>query len=279
MLGVIASRHRQTQETRLVSTWNVATNNELVTLPISKLYEIDWGDGTTTTDQTSHTYANSGTYQIKIAGVVDDWGNWNGASDPGRDKLISVDNISDGFSIFNTRETFAYCDNLVSVSNGTINLLSSSFYLFRETPSLLSLNDVTINFANANNTSMQGVFFNSPLVELNNVLFTNTQNSITALYLFSGATNINYDISYFDFRNMVRVDLIMSGKSSADYDYHYYDNLLIKWDKDPSEGGLDFNKLLILTTDFGTIKRSSASQTAYDSLVSKGLIITDGGLI
>ena len=69
----------------------------------------------------------------------------------------------------------------------------------------------------------------------------------------------------------------MSIKTSNDFNYQYYDNLLIKWDSDPSVGGLDFGKLTNLTTNMGTIQYSSAGAAAHASLTAKSLIISDGG--
>ena len=98
-----------------------------------------------------------------------------------------------------------------------------------------------------------------------------------AVATFYRAIEFNQDISEWDFSKTSPFNGFMTDKSSENYHYHITTTYLIKWDSDPSVGGLDFGKLTNFTTDFGTIQYSSAGAAAHASLVAKGLIINDGG--
>lgn len=266
MIGVIASRHRQQIETAFVSTWNVATNNETVTLPVSKNYEVDWGDGTTTTTGNSHTYTTSGTYQIKMYGVIDDWAFANSGD---RLKILSVDNF--GASFILTSGSFYGCSNMTITATDIDKVVcdQNCGNAFLSCSSLnTDLSDLDVSTV-ISATSMFGnmAIFNSPLPT-----FTSTTNSMN--FFLSSSTSFNQDVSSWDFSGIKNLKGFMQGKSSANYNYQYYDNLLIKWDTQ-----LDVPNMTNKTVDMGTIKRSLASLTAYNSLVSKSLIISDGGLI
>ena len=95
--------------------------------------------------------------------------------------------------------------------------------------------------------------------------------------IFRDTFGFNQDFSNFDFRNAKDIREFMFGKSSANYNYQYYDNLLFKLESHPTLGGLDFGKLTNVTTDMGTIQFSAKGIEAIDSLIAKGLVITDGG--
>jgi len=60
--------------TAFLTTWTTTSNNETVTIPTTGggyLYDVAWGDGTTSVNRTgnaSHVYATPGDYQISITG-------------------------------------------------------------------------------------------------------------------------------------------------------------------------------------------------------------------
>jgi len=86
-------------QTPFITTWQITEANESIEIP-TKVdsfyiydYEVEWGDGNITTGHTrnaTHTYADSGTYQVSISGIFpaiyfsdSDYGN--------RRKIISID--------------------------------------------------------------------------------------------------------------------------------------------------------------------------------------------
>lgn len=87
----------------------------------------------------------------------------------------------------------------------------------------------------------------------------------------------NQDISMWDFSSVTNISDFMFGKTDLDYTASYYDNLLIKWDN--AVGGLVFANMTNVNIGMGAIKYTSAGATARASLVTKGFILIDGGLV
>jgi len=344
MLKILARRHRTgAVDARFITTHNIASDGETLTLPVSNDYIIDWGDGTVTTTGNSHVYATSGIKTVKMAGVVDDWA-YNGTGD--KDKILTVENWGGAIGI---EGMFRLCSNLEYVNATDLLQLSNINRLFNQCGNLISVNNIgqwdvsnlsqcigtffacskfnsNINDWDVSNiNNMQGFSrctdFNQPLDKWNTSKFTGLSeffedatsfnqeinnwdtSNVTSLFgtfydassfnkplnqwntskvnlmsvTFRNATAFNQDISSWDYSKTKSILGFMQGKSSTNYDYQYYDNLLIKWDSDPSVGGLDFNVLTNLTTNMGTIQYSSVGASAHASLIAKGLIITDGG--
>ena len=94
---------------------------------------------------------------------------------------------------------------------------------------------------------------------------------------FALTTAFNQDVSSWDFSSVTTINSFMSGKTSADYDANYYDNLLIKWDN--VIGGLVFANMVNVNIGMGTIKYTATGASARASLISKGFVISDGGLL
>jgi len=259
-----------TSDNRFTITRNVASNGELVTLPVTTPRPTDWGDGNTTTTETTHVYQNSGVYQIKIDGIINDWSSITIPRSE-KEQFISVDNISEGFvltdSCFNDyRKTLS-----INNPNGNTFYTSNLGQYFR-----FCLDLITIDLRGLDSSGMtsgNNVFLNcQDLEEIkhdNSLYFGNNANFS---FWFSGCNKLNQSLSWIDFSSARLLNSFMQGKSSANYDYQYYDELLIKWDSE-----LDVPNMTSLTIDMGTIQYSSAGSSAHASLVAKGLIITDGG--
>jgi len=327
LLSVIANRNRASVvDTRFITTHNIASNGETLTLPYSGNNETDWGDGTITATGNTHTYTNSGVYTVKIDGVVDDWSyDLNGGD---KDKITNINNIG---KFLLSEGSFSACQNLELCVGGTYKTVPSGYIrnAFNFCPNLRFDSDVVFDFNGSDSTTnstlqlfnlnnggngvnvkvtytnavmlncrsdfRQAKSFNSvvdfsniPVVGLSqffesnaaiNTLPINLDTSQCATFsrMFLNATAFNKDVSLWDYSSATNISRFMEGKLSTNYDYQYYDNLLIKWDSDPSVGGLDFGKLTNLTVGMGTIQYSSAGASAHASLVTKGLIITDGG--
>jgi surface protein len=293
LLSVIGSRHRNVIETAFVTTQNIVANGETLTLPVTKDYPIDWGDGTVTTSGNSHVYSTLGVYTVKMYGVVDDFG-YNGAGD--KDKILTVENFG-GF--VDKGEAFSGCSQLLLVADNYIVQYSSFRNFLTNCSSLVGnisnwdvsnisnmsygLSGLTVfnqdlsNWDVSNSSSFQNTFYNAKAFnqDLSNWDVSNVSSFQSCFY---NALAFNNDsLKNWDYSSATIVATFMLGKRGSNYNYQYYDNLLIKWDSDPSLGGLDFAKLTNLTTNFGTIQYSSAGAAAHASLTTKGLIISDGG--
>jgi len=306
-----------------IATYQIDDIAEPLTLPVTKDYEVDWGDNVTTTTGKQHFYSTTGVKTVKMFGVVDDFvfpfsdtnpnsrkitsiTNWGGlvlGSGTGElnwcRNLLTAPNNYNNTSSVSWGNVFRFCDNLnhdfTNFSNVPVINLSSAFLSNKELRNQdLSFLDTSncVRFTNCFNSSNYNV--DSSWIDTSNAVFFEGVFSSNSLFnqslnhldtskvegfsnTFQNATSFNQDVSSWDYSTAKTVSNFMAGKSPANYDYQYYDNLLIKWASGAANGGLDFTKLTVLTTNFGTIQYSSAGAAAHDSLVAQGLIITDGG--
>lgn len=151
--------------TTFVSRWSVTNNGDSITLPyeVGGSYSggIDWGDGTITTNSYSnraHTYTNSGTYTIKINGIISGFSFLNGSS-------VSCNNIREinqwgNLSVGNSNGYFFNCNNLVLTGvtdtlnlSGTTNLQS----MFQGCTLITTINN--LNDWDVSNVTNMGVMF------------------------------------------------------------------------------------------------------------------------
>jgi len=118
-----------TLENAFETTWNIAGANETLILPLQSNIPlannafVDWGDGTRhklqyiSDGENEHTYANSGTYTVKITGNHSD--SWCFVDDhDSADKLLTA-HYASGAVFSSLDRFFNKCSNLTSIT-GTI---------------------------------------------------------------------------------------------------------------------------------------------------------------
>lgn len=148
--------------------------------------------------------------------------------------------------------------------------------------------DMAFMFYNATNANPNTTNWDTSKVEFMNSMFMfassfnqplviDTSGVTTMNSMFRSATSFNQPLSQLDYSSVRDLNLFMLNKTAADYEATYYDNLLIKWD-DEGNGGLVFANMTNVNISMGTIRYTSAGATARANLISKGFIITDGGL-
>jgi hypothetical protein len=120
---IISIRNRG--ERAFVSTWRTTTSNETITLPTPTNYEVNWGDGTSTTNANSHVYSLAGDYEIKIIGNITDF-RFNNTGD--KDKILEVSNFG-GLNLVNA--SFYGCENLNFIDDNFKVLFTSLGSAFR----------------------------------------------------------------------------------------------------------------------------------------------------
>ncbi|AUP78545.1 BspA family leucine-rich repeat surface protein [Flavivirga eckloniae] len=221
--------------TAFITTWKTTEANESILIPIFSgvdnngeteevyNYSVDWGDGSTDTNQTgsaTHSYATAGTYTVSITGDFpriyfpsDELGRF-------RLKIQSVENW--GSQVWTSMNSAFYnCENLV------VNAV--------DTPNLSKVTDMGSMFLGAANfnqdiskwdvskvTTMSYMFmkaanFNQDLSKWNVSKVT------TMVYMFSEATSFNQDLSNWDVSNVTNMGAMFSGAISFNQD-------LSKWD-------------------------------------------------
>ena len=269
-----------------IATFRTTTANESITLPYlsNGTYSgtIDFGDGTVVANSyanRTHTYINSGDYDVTILGECV---GWNFASvSASKAKIIDVNQWGNGigFIYVPSGGYFVNCSNLDVTATDTLTLSGSIYAMFRGCSSLFwsaSVNSVDVSSAtNFDYLFFQCFDFNQPL---NN---WNTSN-VTRMRAMFRITDFNQDISSWDFSGLnssTSLFQFMSDQSASGYQSSYYDNLLIKWASNPSLGGLQPN--IIGTIDMGGIKYTANGASARASILAnnKAVTINDGGQI
>ncbi len=242
---------------------------------------IDWGDGTVvenTYANRTHTYASTDYYDVTILGDCDGWDTQNSPDfivDKNNYDLINVKQWGDKIKL--GIRSFYKCSNLSITATDILNLSeSNSFYrFFYGCTQLLFNNSVnswdTIHVINFTDV-FAGTKFNQPL---NN---WDTFNVYTMNGMFSN-TPFNQDISAWNYRSLSQSYSLSNFMTNSNYNPTYYDNLLIKWAKDPSEGGLQPN--IIQDIGMNGIKYTSAGAAARQSILdnNKAQVINDGGQV
>ena len=207
-------------DSRFISTWRTTTANETITLPTPTNYEVDWGDGTSTTNANSHVYSIAGDYEIKIRGSITDFAFNNGGD---KVKILQISRlnklrinegsfygalnldiiatdlpiIENGFNVFRGNSSLLYNNSINDYDVSNITDLTNFFF------GCTNFNQNINNWFIDNKIDLGGTFrgctnFNQPLNNWNvlNVQFMNN--------LFYACTNFNQDISNWNVENVRR---------------------------------------------------------------------------
>jgi surface protein len=239
-----------------ISVWDTTLGFAVpITLPLVESgnynFTVNWGDGNTDTitawnqAETTHTYAEDGTYTVTITGTIEGWafGGYSACAT----KLISITDIG-LLKLGNHEGYFQNCQNLTTIG-GTIDLTGV--------------------------TNMNAMFaFCYSLTSVNGIELWDVSSVTSMSSVFAYATAFNQDISGWDISNVLSgkggnmVDF-MYGKSTANYSY--YDNLLNAWSQLTLNSGVDLG--------MGSIEYTSAGAAARASIISNySWTISDGGL-
>lgn len=207
-----------------ITSWRTSTNNENITIPthpnFTYFYDIDWGDGQSDTDVTgdiTHTYANSGIYQVSITGTfpaiyindsgdkdklftIDQWGDiewqtFENAFDGASGMTYNATDIPDTRDV--TRMGAMFRD--ATMFNGDINNWDVS------------------NVTNFNATFSGATNFNSPLDQWK------MSSATSLLFMFFGADSFNQDIGDWDVSNAVSMRQMFTGADQFNQDIGDWD--------------------------------------------------------
>ncbi|MFZ1702943.1 MAG: BspA family leucine-rich repeat surface protein [Saprospiraceae bacterium] len=231
-----------------ITTWQTTIANESITIPTFGgvyNYDVDWGDGNTTTGHTAnalHTYITTGTYQVTISGTFPRiFFNGGGSSD----KIISIDQWGIG-QWTSMKSAFLGCSNLnVNASdNPDLSLVTDMSNMFKDAVSfngditswdVSAVQNMTQMFSGAtlfnqnistwdvsSVTQMGGMFiaadaFNQPIGTWNTSMVTNLNT------MFAGANAFNQDISTWDVSAVTDMSFMFAGTSSFDQNLNAWD--------------------------------------------------------
>lgn len=210
-----------------ITTWQTTTDNECITIPtfLGEYYdyEVDWGDGTTTTGHTgdaTHTYISAGTYQVSILG---DFPRiyFNNTGD--KDKIISIDQWGE-IEWTSMENAFLGCTNLAGQATDTPVLagVSSLSSMFRNA----SLFNQDIGDWDVSSVSDLSRMFDGATVFNQDIGSWNTINVTDMSRMFFNATSFDQDLSDWDVSNVSKMNLMFKGATLSTPNY---DTLLIAW--------------------------------------------------
>lgn len=186
-------------EKAFITTWKTKTDNESITIPTftgeTYDYTIDWGDGTTNTNQTgnaTHIYDTAGTYIVAITGDF---------------PRIYFDGAKDNLKIQNIEQwgTQQWSSMLFAFDNCTYLEGNAS-----DTPDLSNVTDMSFMFRGAEN-------FNQNIEDWDLSNVTSTRG------MFQGAKSFNGDISNWDVSKVTLMDNMFAGANNFNQDIGNWD--------------------------------------------------------
>ena len=197
-----------------ITTWETTTANESITIPTfggGYNYDVDWGDGNTSTGETgaaTHQYATAGIYTVTITGSFPQIF-FNNSGD--RTKIKSIVQWGDiSWNAFD--RAFLGCSDLVYNATDIPDLtgVTTLFSMFGECS---SFNGNLNNWDVSTITNMQGLFdgctsFNQPL---NN---WDVSNVTTMANMFEGATVFDGDLSNWTPVSLISMVNMFEGASA-----------------------------------------------------------------
>ena len=191
-------------DSRFISTWRTTTANETITLPTPTNYEVDWGDGTSTTNANSHVYSIGGDYEIKIRGDINDFIFNNGGD---KDKIISIENAG---GLILTGDSLNGCSNLEYLKGKLKKPKASLGDCFKRcsvfNSDLLSLD--TSDVTALTSTFREATLFNGDISNWN------TSNAISIGSLFYQASSFDGDLSLWDVSKVTNMSSAFFSASS-----------------------------------------------------------------
>ncbi|MGY3793474.1 BspA family leucine-rich repeat surface protein [Aquimarina sp. 433] len=254
-----------------ITTWEIATNNEEIALPITDTgldFIVDWGDGmiTNETEEAYHTYANAGTYTIRISGNFNRM-RFNGNAD--RNKIQTIEQW--GSNTWTSMEdAFNGCTNLEvkAVDSPDLSNVTSLESMFRSCHSLDK--DFNVDFSGWDTSGVENFTWAfADAIAFNSSSITNWDVSEATRFdfMFLSATSFDQDLSQWDISSATSMDTMLrdAGMSTENYDA-----TLIGWatletgeTQIPSDIVLDVDATYCL----GEAARNTLTSTLYNWLI------------
>lgn len=207
-----------TVNTANLSTGSTAENQfklPLVSsLPLNAV--VDWGDGNTDTitvwnqAETTHTYASSGVYTIKITGDLSGWQFNNGG-----DKL-KMGNVSKwGALNISVISGFYGCTNLTASAIDAPTISSTSLFAYFQ--DCINFNGVIGNWIVSSVTNMNRLFERASVFN-QDIGSWNTQNVTNMNNMFRSASAFNRDIGSWNTQNVTNMNSMFRSASAFNQD-------------------------------------------------------------
>lgn len=283
---------------RFIFTCKTTGSAETFTLPLVAAgtydFQVDWGDNKIDTitahddAEVTHTYANAGTYTVKISGTIIGWA-FDDLGD--KDKIYDIKSWGP-LRLGNDGDYFWGCSNLTVTATDILDLTGTTTFLriFRDCASVITIpnlqiwdvSSVTV-FAAA---IQDATLFNQDIslwdissVTAMNYMFMDadafnqdisgwdTSSVTTMSYMFRNAIAFDQDLSSWDITSVTEMANMFTGVTLSTANYSA---ILIGWEAQNEQANVTFHG--------GNSKYSAgAAATARTALVANGWTITDGG--
>lgn len=268
--------------TMLVKTDNAGTSaSDQFTIPTTGggyNYDVDWGDGTTSTGvtgSTTHTFPSAGNYVVKISGAFPRIYFNNGGD---RLKLLEVQNWGN-IAWTSMERAFFGCSNM-DVTATDVPDLSSVTNMFAMFNSASSFNQDIGSWDVGNVTSMRDMFLFATAFN-QDIGSWNVGNVVDMWSMFRLASNFDQDLSSWDIGKVSQFGNFLwqaTGLSTTNYDA-----TLIGWESTLQAAypiGVGYPYTINIHFGGSQYTAGGAADTARTSLISIfGWTITDGGSV
>jgi len=190
--------------TAFLTTWTTTNPNESITIPTTGggyLYDVAWGDGTTSVNRTgnaTHTYATPGDYQISITGSFPRI-YFNNSGDKNKIKSIDQWGVQSWISM---EGAFWGCQNLEELASDAPNLMNVTDMSFMFFDCIL-LNQELNNWDVSNVTDMSRMFSES---SINQDIGNWDVSNVTDMSFMFGGTPFNQDIGAWNVSSVTNME-------------------------------------------------------------------------
>ncbi|MGB0522674.1 MAG: BspA family leucine-rich repeat surface protein [Flammeovirgaceae bacterium] len=282
---------------QFITTWRTTTANETVIIPTftgeTYNYNVDWGDGQTSTNQTgdaTHIYATADTFTVTITGTfpriyfnssassskvltVEQWGNnpWTSMGNAFKSCTYLEINASDTPDLSNVTDMSGAFQGITNfngdLSNWDVSNVQNMSLMFKGAS---SFNQDISGWNTANVTNMSEMFssansFNQPIGMWNTSSVTNM------FQMLSLASSFNQDLGNWDVSNVTSFHVFKSGGTS--WSTANIDKTLIGWSKQTLQNGI----LILIVGNYchsADARQSIIDNYGWNLLVSGGQVCT-----
>ncbi|WP_282043130.1 BspA family leucine-rich repeat surface protein [Winogradskyella flava] len=228
-----------------ISTWQTTTANESITIPTIDTetynYDIDWGDGTTTTNHTenaSHTYSTQGSYDVTITGLFPRI-YFLGIPEEESDKIIDIKQWGDN-PWTSMQWAFINCTNLQISATDAPNL-SNVAHMDSMFNGASSFNQPINHWDVSNVISMSAVFANSSI--FNQPLDNWDISNVTDIrFMFSNASAFNQPLNSWNVSNIILMNGLFKNATSFNQPLNTWDTSNINTMTSIFENATSFNQ-------------------------------------
>lgn len=213
-----------------ITTWRTNAPNQDIRLLVGGtdiLYDVDWGDGTTSTSITGiidHTYTNAGIYTVVMRGKYPYFVINNNTIS--RDKILSIEQWGNQeWSSF--ERSFWGCSNVVINATDVPNLsnVTSLDWMFYDATSMVDNGGTIGSWDTGNVQQMERMFRNTSSFN-SDIGNWNVSNVQTFNQIFQNASNFNQNLGNWNLSSAVNMGRMFT---NANISKENYDSTLIGW--------------------------------------------------